>query len=430
MVSTRSMERMTEADQTMLLLSLQREMAEMRRKAEEAAQKNEQELQVLRRENEDMRKKLGEGGPSVIPTNVVGKSYTSPPNPDVAEGTRGRPPPRETEMGDESCLIRSTRTTLTADPNRRHPFTNNIIEVPLPEKWKGFNRDRYDGSTDPDEHMDAYTTHMSLYTSNDAVLCRVFPTSLKGAALSWFTKLSPNSIDSFATLVAKFETQFATSRPHHLTSIALVGIRQEKGESLRAFVDRFSKVAMSIRNLSPDVAMHHMLTALRPGPFADNLCMQPADNLDELRKRAAKYMQLEELREFRNQARAEAGGERKEEKDRQARPIQKTDRRRENRDRPIRFSRHTPLTAERGRILDEALNAELIPPPRKVASPNNADRRKQCRYHQNTGHSTDECQALKDKIEELIQAGHLRRFVRNGRDPHGRADPPRRTRSP
>ena len=156
--------------------------------------------------------------------------------------------------------------TLTADPNCRHPFTNNIIEVPLPEKWKGFNRDRYDGSTDLDEHMDAYTTHMSLYTSDNAVLCRVFPTSLKGAALSWFTKLSPNSIDSFATLVAKFETQFATSRPHHLTSIALVGIRQEKGESMRTFVDRFSKVAMSIWNLSPDVAMHPMLTALRRQP--------------------------------------------------------------------------------------------------------------------------------------------------------------------
>ena len=35
--------------------------------------------------------------------------------------------------------------------------------------------------------MDAYTTHMSLYTSDDVVLCRVFPTSLKGPALSWFT---------------------------------------------------------------------------------------------------------------------------------------------------------------------------------------------------------------------------------------------------
>jgi len=138
-------------------------------------------------------------------------------------------------------------------------------------------------------------------------------------------------IDSFATFVAKFETQFATSRPHHLTSIVLVGIRQEKGESLRTFVDRFSKVAMSIRNLSPNIAMHHMLTALRPEPFADNLCTQSADSLDELRKRAAKYMQLEELREFRNQALAEASGEKnKEEKDRQGRPSQRNDRRRDN----------------------------------------------------------------------------------------------------
>ncbi|XP_068467089.1 uncharacterized protein [Phaseolus vulgaris] len=185
--------------------------------------------------------------------------------------------------------------------------------------------------------------------------------------------------------------------------------------------------------------MHHMLTVLRPGPFADNLCMQtadslcmqPADSLDELRKRAAKYMQLEKLREFRDQARVEDGGEKnKKEKDRQGRLSQRNDRRRDNRDRSIRFSRYTPLTTERGRILDKAFNAELIPPPRKVAIPNNADRRKQCWYHQNTGHSTEECQALKDKIEELIQAGHLRRFVRNGRDPPRRADPPKRTRSP
>ncbi len=92
-------------------------------------------------------------------------------------------------------------------------------------------------------------------------------------------------------------------------------------------MDRFSKVAMSIRNLSSDVAMQHMLTALRPGPLADNLCMKPADSLDELRKRAAKYMQLEELREFRNQVRAEAGGEKnKEEKNRQGQPGQRNDR--------------------------------------------------------------------------------------------------------
>ncbi len=156
----------------------------------------------------------------------------------------------------------------------------------------------------------------------------MFPTSLKGGALNWFTKLPPNSTDSFTTLMSKFETQFATSRLYHLTSIALVGIRQEKGESLRTFVDRFRKVVMSIRNLSSDVGMHHMLTTLRLGPFADGLCMQPTASLDELRKRDTKYMLLKELREFCNQARAEANGDNgKEEKERQGRLTNREDRR-------------------------------------------------------------------------------------------------------
>jgi len=43
MALTRSMERMSEADQAMLLSSLQREMVEMKKKTEEVTRKNEQE---------------------------------------------------------------------------------------------------------------------------------------------------------------------------------------------------------------------------------------------------------------------------------------------------------------------------------------------------------------------------------------------------
>jgi len=76
-----------------------------------------------------------------------------------------------------------------------------------------------------------------------------------------------------------------------------------------------------------------MLTTLRPGPLANNLCMQLTDSLDELRKRTPKYMQLEELREFHNQARAEATREKnKEEKDHQGQSGQRGDRRIDNRD--------------------------------------------------------------------------------------------------
>jgi len=143
--------------------------------------------------------------------------------------------------------------------------------------------------------------------------------------------------------------------------------------------------------------------------------MQPAPSLDELRRRFVKFMQLEEVREFRNQARAEASGDKgKEEMERQNRPaIGRGDRRKDNWGH--RFVRYTPLSLDRENFLDEALSVELIPPPRRVASLENADRTRRCWYHRNSGHTTDECQALKDKIKKLIQAGHLRRFVQRSR---------------
>jgi len=76
--------------------------------------------------------------------------------------------------------------------------------VLLPDIWKSLTLEKYDGSTDPDEHVAVYITQISLYISEDAILCRVFPTTLKEVALSWFTKLTPDSIDCFNTLVMKF----------------------------------------------------------------------------------------------------------------------------------------------------------------------------------------------------------------------------------
>jgi len=135
-------------------------------------------------------------------------------------------------------------------PRRRHPFTDFIANTPLPTQWEPFTLDRYTGETDPDEHLKVYITHVALYTSQDAVFCKAFPTTLKGLALEWFTTLPPYSIDSFDVLSHMFSTHFAGSRPHQTTTISLLGIRQEQGEPLRAFIDRFSKAALRTPHLS------------------------------------------------------------------------------------------------------------------------------------------------------------------------------------
>ncbi|XP_020238619.1 uncharacterized protein LOC109817702 [Cajanus cajan] len=293
----------------------------------------------------------------------------------------------------------------------RHPFTPNIMQSALLDHWKSLPLDKYDGTTNPDEHVDVFLTQVTLSITDDAALCRIFPTSLKGRALSWFTRLPANSIDLFSTLASQFTIQFATSRPHQLTSLALVSIRQEKKEFLRAFISRFNKATLEIRDLNPAVALHHLTTALKPGPFANSICKKPPTDMDDLCRRADKYMQMEELVEFRNQARAEVSAkpEKSTENNFRSRPKELVPR--ERPPRGPKYSHYTPLNTSRSAILEQALASEVLAVTKRASSPPRADTTKSCRYHHNHGHSTDECSALKDKIEDLIKQGQLQGFV-------------------
>ncbi|XP_024030780.1 uncharacterized protein LOC112094363 [Morus notabilis] len=44
-----------------------------------------------------------------------------------------------------------------------HPFTENIIRVPLPDRYKPPPIPLYDGRSDPDDHLEVYTGHMVLH---------------------------------------------------------------------------------------------------------------------------------------------------------------------------------------------------------------------------------------------------------------------------
>jgi len=47
--------------------------------------------------------------------------------------------------------------------------------------------DLYDNTTTSDKHVDVDAIQMSLYTIDDIMLRRAFPTFLKEVVLSWFT---------------------------------------------------------------------------------------------------------------------------------------------------------------------------------------------------------------------------------------------------
>ena len=60
------------------------------------------------------------------------------------------------------------------------PFTASINGHLLPPKFKMPSLDSYDGAHDPFDHITTFKTTMHLQGVPDEIICRVFPTTLKG----------------------------------------------------------------------------------------------------------------------------------------------------------------------------------------------------------------------------------------------------------
>ena len=52
----------------------------------------------------------------------------------------------------------------------------------------------YDGKSDPNFHVGLYLNSMALYSGNEPLLCKVFPSSFGEIASDWFHKLLKGSV--------------------------------------------------------------------------------------------------------------------------------------------------------------------------------------------------------------------------------------------
>lgn len=65
----------------------------------------------------------------------------------------------------------------------------------------------YNGTTDPNNHINMFLFLLVIQNLKDVFLCRAFPSTLKGTPYRWFVDLPLGSIISFADLTLKFVTQ-------------------------------------------------------------------------------------------------------------------------------------------------------------------------------------------------------------------------------
>ncbi|XP_028127157.1 uncharacterized protein LOC114323696 [Camellia sinensis] len=53
----------------------------------------------------------------------------------------------------------------------------------------------------------------------------------------------------------------------------------------------------------------------------------------------------------------------------------------------------------------------FVCPPKMLGDPARRNQKLRCTYHQDRGHMTQNCRALKQHLEDLVAAGHLREYI-------------------
>ncbi|XP_057760123.1 uncharacterized protein LOC130980461 [Arachis stenosperma] len=239
-------------------------------------------------------------------------------------------------------------------------------------------------------------------------------------ALLWFSKLPEGSISSFEELARSFIDYFAAARIYVHGSDYLGTIRQGPQESLKDYLTRFADATMEIPDLDPAVHLHAIKAGLKPGKFRETIAVTKPRTLEEFRERAAGQMEIEELREAEKVDRRQT----RKEESRTIRSGDNKDTRKMFKLTP-KFDNYTRFNTKRERIIKEILNAKIIKPPVRAGSYQDqrfVDKTKHCAFHQEYGHTTDECIIAKDLLERLAQQGLLDKYIEGTRHKGAKTD--------
>ena len=120
----------------------------------------------------------------------------------------------------------------------------------------------YDDTIDPLDYLEVYKSCMRIQGATDVLLCIAFSATLKAATQTWYTRLEPGSIDSFAQLEERFLAHFSTRRWMPCEPDSLFAIRQQDKEPLRDFIARFKTATLEVDHLDDLVAMSSLKSGL------------------------------------------------------------------------------------------------------------------------------------------------------------------------
>ncbi|GKV01449.1 hypothetical protein SLEP1_g14000 [Rubroshorea leprosula] len=222
--------------------------------------------------------------------------------------------------------------------------------------------------------------------SSDALMCKIFPSTLHGNARTWYYSLKPYSISSYVEMVAAFATKFSNRRLIKKTTAELMRVAQREGESLKNYLNRFNDAVLEIDSFDQAVGIAAITEGLAHERFRDSLIKHPPASFEEVNDRSCNFITTEEyvlsqkpsaINDNKNTWKEEG-------------PHKKKFKATQNRDKKQNGSQKASALTELTHLQRSY---------------------KVCDYHQDHGHTMEACHMLKSELESLARKGMLNEFI-------------------
>ncbi|KAH0743096.1 hypothetical protein KY290_031089 [Solanum tuberosum] len=280
------------------------------------------------------------------------------------------------------------------------------VELPSGFKIPKFNM--FNGHGDPVAHLKDFCSRLVGLENNEPLLMRLFIQSLSGIAFTWYVKQDFDKWLAWEDMARDFVEQYKFNTKIDLTLLDLLEVRKLSHEYFEEYVIRWRMEASKIRHLPNDEELVQTLIRSLDGIYYKTLYFTGIQSFDSL-IRIGKELEygIQSGRIIDEQIHFQVL---KNPSDERSKNVSTTIPLKQNNQNTEQV--HAIFDSSGMRFKPYSPQAKGLLKPRKGWIPKHSsstlDLSKNCVYRSNIqGHDTEECPALKNKIQNMIENGKI-----------------------
>ncbi|XP_071928095.1 uncharacterized protein [Coffea arabica] len=142
--------------------------------------------------------------------------------------------------------------------------------VQLSEGFKTPKFNKYDGTGNPKTHLRLFANKLGRPIDDENLPLRLFPESLEGDALNWYSKLKPEEAKTWLDLSNAFVKQYEYNCELAPTRTTLEGTKRKPSEDHKTYAKRWRTIAAKVEpSMTEDEIIRTFIKAHDPPYFAE-----------------------------------------------------------------------------------------------------------------------------------------------------------------